>query len=144
MIDGKWYIERNCGYRNNYPICDAWSNENLTNRRLKLFKLDNSIEEFNDINILRKVKSNKFKCVQYGYTDGRFNVPFLAYITENGNLWVSADINYTQQDMLNYIDDCQFVYELPSPQYEPINYNPLEVYSGTTHITTNSIIPCKR
>ena len=141
LIDGKWYIERKCGYRNNYSICDAWSNENLTNRRLKLFKLDNSIEEFNDINILRKVKSNKFKCVQYGYTDGRFNVPFLAYITENGNLWVSADINYTQQDMLNYINDCQFVYELQTPTYESIDYNPLEVYSSTTHITTNSTIP---
>ena len=35
----------------------------------------------------------------------------------------------------------RIVYILVSPTYEPIDYNPFEVYSGTTHITTNSVIP---
>ena len=33
------------------------------------------------------------------------------------------------------------VYQLATPVYEPIDYNPFEVYSDTTHITTNSVIP---
>ena len=35
----------------------------------------------------------------------------------------------------------QITYILQTPQYEPIECNPFEVYSDTTHITTNSSIP---
>ena len=35
------------------------------------------------------------------------------------------------------------VYELASPIYEPIDYNPLDIYSDTTHISINSNIPAK-
>ncbi len=49
---------------------------------------------------------------------------------------------YEDGDQVNYKTDLvNTTYPLESPTYEPIDYNPLEVYSGTTHITTNSVIP---
>ena len=50
---------------------------------------------------------------------------------------------YQEGDKDNYKTDLvNTVYPLEMPTYEEIDYNPLEVYSGTTHITTNSVIPC--
>ena len=40
------------------------------------------------------------------------------------------------------VNPTKFIYILKNPTYEPIDYNPLEVYADTTHITTNSTIPC--
>lgn len=49
---------------------------------------------------------------------------------------------YQEGDKDNYKTDLvNTVYPLEMPTYEEIDYNPLEVYSGTTHITTNSTIP---
>ena len=50
---------------------------------------------------------------------------------------------YQEGDKDNYKTDLiNTIYPLEMPTYEEIDYNPLEVYSGTTHITTNSVIPC--
>ena len=49
---------------------------------------------------------------------------------------------YQEGDEDNYKTDLvNTVYPLEMPIYEEIDYNPLEVYSGTTNITTNSVIP---
>ena len=49
---------------------------------------------------------------------------------------------YQKGDEDNYKTDLvNTVYPLEMPTYEEIDYNPLEVYSGTTNITTNSTIP---
>ena len=50
---------------------------------------------------------------------------------------------YQEGDKDNYKTDLiNTVYPLEMPTYEEIDYNPLEVYSDVTHITTNSTIPC--
>ena len=49
---------------------------------------------------------------------------------------------YQEGDEDNYKTDLiNTVYPLEMLTYDEIDYNPLEVYSGTTHITTNSVIP---
>ncbi len=49
---------------------------------------------------------------------------------------------YQEGDEDNYKTDLvNTVYPLEMPIYEPLEYNPFEVYSSTTHITTNSVIP---
>lgn len=143
IIDGKWYIERNCGRITSF-ICDgSWdSPEVLEPKGLKMFKIAEKIETFTSVNYFRKAISNKFRCITYGYADIRFNSSYLAYITFDGNLWVSASRDTTAQQMTNYLKDCEFIYELPSPIYEPIDYNPFEVYTDITHISNNSTIPC--
>ena len=50
---------------------------------------------------------------------------------------------YQEGDKDNYKTDLvNTVYPLTTATYEPIGYNPLEVYSGVTYISTNSAIPC--
>ena len=67
------------------------------------------------------------------------------YVLLNGNWYIERKCGiraYQEGDKGNYKTDLiNTVYPLEMPTYEEIDYNPLEVYSGTTHITTNSIIP---
>lgn len=144
LIDGKWYIERNCGKKVEPFICnDSWDEPKILEPKgIKLFKIAGGIESFTVVGYFRNAISNKFRCTTYDYIDSKFNSPYLAYITTDGNLWVSASRNTTVEQMLSYIKDCEFIYQLPSPTYEPIDYNPLEVYTDTTHISNNSTIPC--
>ena len=143
IIDGKWYIERNCGRLNSFICDDSWDlPEILEPKGLKLFKIAEGIEVFTITSYFRNAISNKFKCVTYGYADSRFNSSYLAYITFDGNLWVSASRDTTVEQMSSYIKNCEFIYELQTPTYEPIDYNPFEVYTDTTRISNNSTIPC--
>ena len=144
LIDGKWYIERNCGKKVEPFICnDSWDEPKILEPKgIKLFKIAGGIESFTVVGYFRNAISNKFRCTTYDYRDSKFNSPYLAYITTDGNLWVSASRNTTVEQMLSYIKDCEFIYQLPSPTYEPIDYNPFEVYTDTTHISNNSTIPC--
>ena len=68
------------------------------------------------------------------------------YVLLNGNWYIERKCGiraYQEGDKDNYKTDLiNTVYPLEMPTYEEIDYNPLEVYSGTTNITTNSIIPC--
>ena len=139
IIDGKWYIERNCGRVNSFIYSQS---VDLSDKGLKLFRMAQGIEVFTITGYFRNAISNKFKCITYGYGDSRTNDSYLAYITSDGNLWVSASKDTTVEQMLSYMKDCEFIYELPSPTYEPIDYNPFEVYTDTTHISNNSNIPC--
>ncbi len=119
-----------------------YTSSDLTNNGLKLFRLEYALESFGS-NYYRKAKSNKFKCIQ----ENRYNInkPFIAYITGDGHLWVSADINWTKQDMLNYINDCQFVYELPSPQYELISEDSILCNSYVNgHLDFESAVPVEK
>ena len=59
------------------------------------------------------------------------------------NLSIQDIIAYYQEgDKDNYKTDLiNTVYPLTTSTYEIINYNPFEIYSGTTHISANSVIP---
>ena len=67
------------------------------------------------------------------------------YVLLNGNWYIERKCGiraYQEGDKDNYKTDLiNTVYPLEMPAYEEIDYSPLEVYSGTTHITTNSTIP---
>lgn len=67
------------------------------------------------------------------------------YVMIDGKWYIerNCDIReYQEGDKDNYKTDLvNTVYPLDTPTYEEIDYNPLEVYSGTTHISTNSTIP---
>ena len=67
------------------------------------------------------------------------------YVMIDGDWYVERKCGvraYQEGDKDNYKTDLiNTVYPLEMPTYEKIDYNPLEVYSGTTNITTNSAIP---
>ena len=67
------------------------------------------------------------------------------YVLLDGNWYIERKCGirtYQEGDEDNYKTDLiNTVYPLDMPTYEEIDYNPLEVYSGTTRITTNSTIP---
>ena len=68
------------------------------------------------------------------------------YVLLNGNWYIERKCGirtYQEGDKGNYKTDLiNTVYPLEIPAYDEIDYSPLEVYSGTTRITTNSVIPC--
>ena len=67
------------------------------------------------------------------------------YVLIDGNWYIEGNCGiraYQEGDKDNYKTDLiNTVYPLEMPAYEEIDYNPLEVYSGTTRITTNSTVP---
>ena len=150
LIDGKWYIERNCmkftfdgsenywintGYgghetRNTFEISMGTPIRN-ERRALKSICDKYTIEEIEGMPI------NDNACRVFNDTTGNLGIYFLftpstSIIpyrdTEAWKEWLSVN-------PITIIVEC-------SPTYEPIGYNPLEVYSDVTHISTNSTIPC--
>ena len=67
------------------------------------------------------------------------------YVLLNGNWYIERKCGiraYQEGDKGNYKTDLiNTVYPLEMPAYDEIDYSPLEVYSGTTRITTNSTVP---
>ena len=67
------------------------------------------------------------------------------YVLIDGNWYIEKKCGiraYQEGDKDNYKTDLvNTVYPLEMPTYEEIDYNPFEVYSGATHISTNSTIP---
>lgn len=133
IIDGKWYIERNCGE----VIFDG--SENWTWNALN----DITFECYIDVTLNNKIGNECTQCdsLTPDY-QGDYERIFLgeskSYISLNKSK--AKNVNefkaYLQQNTVKAI------YQLQTPTYEPIDYNPFEVYSDITHISNNSIIPC--
>lgn len=68
------------------------------------------------------------------------------YVLIDGKWYIERNCGvraYQEGDIDNYITDMiNTVYPLSTPTYEPIDYNPFEVYNEVTHISANSTIPC--
>ena len=68
------------------------------------------------------------------------------YVIIDGKWYIERNCGirvYEEGDIDNYKTDLvNTVYPLAQPTYEPIEYNPFEVYTDTTHISNNSNIPC--
>ena len=151
LIDGKWYIERNCGiniFDENISVYSQWSGGvNSPLDTVGFLINQNQIldidywDKTNTINII----SEKIKPVDYNYLydndeQGVSSCPGWGMALKiNKNLISSMDIN----GLKLYLKDnpITIIYKLVIPTYEPIDYNPFEVYSDITHITTNSLIP---
>ena len=149
LIDGKWFIERRCmkltfngsepywsakGYgghetRNTFEIyidprmhnksgvlksiCDRYMVEEVGNIPTK----DNSYRVVNDIRLNNKT--------YFLFTPSTSIIPY-----RDLDAWKE----WLSENPITIIVEY-------SPYYEPLDYNPLEVYSDVTHITANSTIP---
>ena len=133
LIDGKWYIERNCAE----VVLDGSDDEK--------WGIDT-----NGVMYIAKTSWNglKHKPNTRPITN---NIPSSTTISDvidkmwMGNSYIfSINTGGTLSEWLNYLanNPLTVIYQLETPIYEPIDYNPLEVYSDVTHISTNSTIPC--
>ena len=127
LIDGKWYIERNCQQIAFTKNIDYW------------------IESENDTFVTFQCTPTFFTNIKECSFAGKNiiidkKVSGLTITTQT--IWIkfNKDVVSNVESLKNYLP-MNLVIPVATPTYEEINYNPLEVYSGTTHITTNSTIP---
>ena len=147
IIDGKWYIERNCGVDNQLQIRN-WLRYDLDG------KYPNVVGFYmnkDDMKIISALQCDKFKCLNTDAFPGKLtrNDEFLCGVERNipyfkisiyRNKLETLDTNGFKKWLSE--NNVTIVYPLKTPTYEPIDYNPFEVYSDTTHISNNSNIPC--
>lgn len=130
MIDGKWYIEKNTKQSNMSELDFAGD----TNDTVKVLLFNNA----------KPIAISNIFSNHYDYnsiTKGQM------YIQErDGGLtyaWIPTD-SMSNKEFKRFLNEKNaiIIYQLATPTYEPIDYNPFEVYSDITHISNNSIIPC--
>ena len=64
------------------------------------------------------------------------------YITLDNKLWLRLPV-MSNSEAIEYLKDVIIIAELITPIYEPLEVEPtLNTYTDTTHISTNSTIPC--
>ena len=135
IIDGKWYIERNC--------IEFIVNE--TNLKSNFYT-----EQGKDLKgLIVGAPTNKHRnnnnsiCDRFTKSIGTFDENGIGYFYENPvNFMFMFDMNTTLIDAKNKLIGAKFLCQSQTPTYEPIDYNPFEVYTDTTHISNNSNIPC--
>ena len=160
IIDGKWYIERNC-------ICEIfdgsedenWVLSGYNSNRVNglTFRIKRNTPGSTGSSICTMLKCDKLKNITpkeaWGSNsddtevDGSFSG--IATGTKAGDgidiripkkiLPAESILGFRQYLQNNPIT---VVYQLATPTYEPIDYNPFEVYTDITHISNNSTIPC--
>lgn len=127
LIDGKWYIQKNCQQIAFTKNIDYW------------------IDSENDTFIT-------FQCTPTFFT----NIKECSIVEKNviidkkvsgltitpQTIWIkfNKDVVSNVESLKNYLP-MNLVIPVATPTYEPIDYNPLEVYSDVTHISINSAIP---
>jgi hypothetical protein len=147
IIDGKWYIERNTIQL----IMDSTFIQDKT--------LHHYIsQDYPDV-IGFSTPNNWFKwnsslvCANLVY-DGHRNINAGSLISNQEKIFVHdyifITLNKNKVSTLNEAGFREYLKNNPitlvgqntAPTYEPIDYNPFEVYTDITHISNNSIIPC--
>lgn len=135
MIDGKWYIERN----NIEIVCNGDENWVYSS---PVFKLSTTKypheEEDNDLSMGWGI-CDKYSEIRdiIGSKDYAFKIQSQKIQIRNKDF---TDVDSFKSHLNS--NPITVVYQLKTPIYEPIDYNPFEVYSDITHISNNSIIPC--
>ena len=148
IIDGKWYIERNCM---------AVQFKDLKYSRTDVYQK----AEFPDVIGFRLSDTGiqpPIMCDRFAYTNDRI-INFGELLTNKEAINITSSntmdeffitIQKTKLQTLDfkglkkYFTDnpMEIIAKATTPTYEPIEYNPFEVYSATTHISNNSNIPC--
>lgn len=148
IIDGKWYIERNCMV--------------VQFKDLKYSRTDTYQKaEFPDVIGFRLSNTGiqpPIMCDRFAYTNDRI-INFGELLTNKEAINITSS-NTTDEffitiqkaklttldfnGLMKYFTDnpMEIIAKATTPTYEPIEYNPFEVYSATTHISNNSNIPC--
>lgn len=143
MIDGKWYIQRNTGK----VVLDGSQTDAHASSALKnVYRVRNIVDTSNiDIS---DYGVNTSICDRYIIPNGNYyEYDAEHYYLDNGYIWlfISKSLcNDTLNDVKTWLSNnpIPVVYTLKTPTYEPIDYNPFEVYTDITYISNNSIIPC--
>lgn len=148
IIDGKWYIKRNCMV--------------VQFKDLKYDRTDNYTKaDFPDVIGFRLMNTGinaPILCDRFAYTNDRLiNIGQLMTNKEAINIVGNGKENEffitIQKAKLKTLDfnglknyftenPMEIITKATTPTYEPIDYNPFEVYTDTTHISNNSNIPC--
>jgi hypothetical protein len=148
IIDGKWYIERNC--------------RAVQFKDLKYDRTDSYQKaEFPDVIGFRLMNTGinaPIMCDRFAYTNDRI-INFGELLTNKENINITSGGSFNEffitiqkaklttldfNGVMKYFTDnpMEIIAKATTPTYEPIEYNPFEVYSATTHISNNSNIPC--
>lgn len=137
MIDGKWFVERNCG---GYTFTgnENWKTD-ASSENIQAFITDSvpnvRLSSTNIISNIYPKKQLRWSTNELGFDTGSGSNFLMIYL-------LKSDAS-TIEELRNYLsnNEISIVYELQTPVYELIDYNPLEIYADTTHISTNSAIP---
>ena len=148
LIDGKWYIEKNTKkviINNNTLIQDSELEGQETCKKILV-----DSEVFSDRYVCNAPDSSVI-CATLPtliQSERTKEVEFVSPDEWNVNIYFSIKrsklLGDTLEDIKTYLQQnpITVVYRLATPVYEPIDYNPLEVHSNVTHISSNSAIPC--
>ena len=148
LIDGKWYIERNCM---------AVQFKDLKYDRTDTYQK----AEFPDVIGFRLMNTGinaPILCDRFAYTNDRI-INFGELLTNKEAINITSSntmdeffitIQKTKlqtldfKGLMKYFTDnpMEIITKATTTTYEPIEYNSFEVYSNTTHISNNSNIPC--
>ena len=147
IIDGKWYIERN-------TIQLTMDSQFIQDKKIITYVS----QDYPDV-IGFSTPNNWFKwnsaliCNNLAY-DGHRNISAGSLISNQEKVYaydyIFITLNKNKVSTLNQAGIREYIKNNPiilvgqntTPIYEPIDYNPLEVYTDTTHISNNSNIPC--
>lgn len=151
IIDGKWYIERNTVeiLLDNSLTDIGISGMDFADKNIQLFfigKFKDILKRTPNNDTVPNLLSDKFNTNAYNILYKK-NIEGVA-ITQNGEIGISVlksklstvDADGLKQWLSN--NNIKVICELAQPTYEPIDYNPFEIYTETTHISNNSTIPC--
>ena len=148
IIDGKWYIERNCR---------AVQFKDLKYSRTDVYQK----AEFPDVIGFRLSNTGiqpPIMCDRFAYTNDRI-INFGELLTNKEAINITCNNNMDEffitiqkaklqtldfKGLIKYFTDnpMEIITKATTTTYEPIEYNSFEVYSATTHISNNSNIPC--
>lgn len=148
IIDGKWYIERNCR---------AVQFKDLKYSRTDVYQK----AEFPDVIGFRLSDTGiqpPILCDRFAYTNDRI-INFGTLLTNKENINITSSNTMDEffitiqkaklqtldfKGLMKYFTDnpMEIIAKATTPTYEPIEYNSFGVYSNTTHISNNSNIPC--
>ena len=130
IIDGKWYIERNTVEVNMYELEFAGDTSDtmkvLLLNKSKPIAISNIFSNHNDFDTLTKRQM---------------------FVQERGGgltyVWIPTN-TMSNEEFKRFLNEqnATIIFAKSEPTYEPIDYNPFEVYTDTTHISNNSNIPC--
>lgn len=143
LIDGKWYIERNCG-EVTLDGSEQWTKHSLNVPKCVRFQTQ-IINAYCNNNAIYSI-CDKFKVVVnmgWKLDEEKLEMDYLKNlgITISKDKLSTQDENGFKQWLQN--NPTKVVYQLETPIYEPFEIEPvLSTYNNVTHISNNSTIPC--
>lgn len=144
IIDGKWYIERNTTLYSFNGVNDNWNIQtNLQKQTTIRFqywgqKYHKGLSTKNNIlcDTLPTKNNDEWEKDTEGFEHGIYDLNVRILKSRLEEVSVEGFKKWLTKNPVKLLTT------RATPTYEPIDYNPFEVYSNTTHISNNSNIPC--